>query len=371
VRQRWDEGVQNSQPSWRESKAQGYPHSDRALRAHLEALRGNKKTDLPAACVLDQFSAKTAVWLFMRPVEQLKESARAALLTLLQTSSLAAPMSQLVQEFLPSVQQLEGELRDAWIAQVIASQIKELQRFAKGLERDTAAVLAGLTLSHTKGQAEGQVTRIKLSKRMLYGRAGFALFRQRVLPARSAQTELHEQEPRSSSSAVPAQATDARMEQWGEVIPLALLDVRSLPIMACAHLSAHRRPAATWLAGPGGTRGVPGISLRQLFTCRNVSTSTNGDFVAHPHIGVAGMIHSSSCCGNINQVQLFPNLHRIVARNRRDIGAKLLLSHDRSADPAHACSLMDRLASKHPHPLNRGGSNRDMRIVPGRSERGV
>ncbi len=39
----------------------------------------------------------------------------------------------------------------------------------------------GLTLSHNNGQAEGQVTRIKLIKRMMYGRAGFPLLRQRVL----------------------------------------------------------------------------------------------------------------------------------------------------------------------------------------------
>jgi transposase len=64
---------------------------------------------------------------------------------------------------------------------VKVSAIPELRRFAKGLERDKAAVLAGLTLVPSNGQVEGQVTRIKLIKRMMYGRAGFALLRQRVL----------------------------------------------------------------------------------------------------------------------------------------------------------------------------------------------
>jgi transposase len=63
----------------------------------------------------------------------------------------------------------------------LTSAIPELQRFVKDLERDKAAVLAGLTLIHSNGQVEGQVTRIKLSKRMMYGKAGFALLRQRVL----------------------------------------------------------------------------------------------------------------------------------------------------------------------------------------------
>ncbi len=181
VRQRWDEGVHNIQQIWRELKAQGYPHSDRALRAHLEALRGKKQANLPAASLLDHFSAKTTVWLFMRPLDELKATEREELLTVLQTSSMAQTMYQLVQEFLRIVHSLQGEQLHSWIAKVAASQIKELQQFAKGLERDKAAVLAGLTLSHNNGQVEGQVTRIKLIKRMMFGRAGFALLRQRVL----------------------------------------------------------------------------------------------------------------------------------------------------------------------------------------------
>lgn len=97
MRQRWDEGVHNIQQIWREIKAQGYPHSDRALRAHLEALRGKQQADLPAASLLDHFSAKAAVWLFMRPFDELKENEREELLTILQTSSMAE-MSTPVQK---------------------------------------------------------------------------------------------------------------------------------------------------------------------------------------------------------------------------------------------------------------------------------
>jgi len=71
----------------------------------------------------------------------------------------------------------------SWMSKAEASGIPELQRFANGLQRDKAAILAGLTLIHSNGQVEGQVTRIKLIKRMMFGRAGFALLRQRVLHA--------------------------------------------------------------------------------------------------------------------------------------------------------------------------------------------
>jgi transposase len=64
-----------------------------------------------------------------------------------------------------------------------SSGIEELTRFARGLRDDLAAVTAGLTLEWSNGATEGQIHRLKLMKRQGYGRAGFALLRQRVLQA--------------------------------------------------------------------------------------------------------------------------------------------------------------------------------------------
>lgn len=183
VRKRWDEGVHNIQQIWREVKDQGYPHSDRALRRHLESVRGKTPAELEEAGVLDHFSAKKAVWLLVRPFDDLSKPEQEELLALCQTSATAEKLYQLVQEFFRLVHDRQGTQLDSWLSKVQASGIPELQRFANGLERDKAAVLAGLTLVHSNGQVEGQVTRIKLIKRMMFGRAGFALLRQRVLHA--------------------------------------------------------------------------------------------------------------------------------------------------------------------------------------------
>ncbi len=50
-----------------------------------------------------------------------------------------------------------------------------------GLRRDLAAVQAALDLPWTTSPAEGQINRIKMIKRTMYGRAGFQLLRARVL----------------------------------------------------------------------------------------------------------------------------------------------------------------------------------------------
>jgi len=76
-----------------------------------------------------------------------------------------------------------GEHLASWMSTVRACHIRELSRFVTGLERDKAAVLAGLTLPYSNGQVEGQITKLKLLKRTMYGRAGFPLLRQKVLHA--------------------------------------------------------------------------------------------------------------------------------------------------------------------------------------------
>jgi transposase len=50
-----------------------------------------------------------------------------------------------------------------------------------GTRRDQAAVAAALQLPWSNGMVEGQIHRLKLLKRQMYGRAGFDLLRLRVL----------------------------------------------------------------------------------------------------------------------------------------------------------------------------------------------
>ena len=63
-----------------------------------------------------------------------------------------------------------------------ATGIPALKSFVAGLRRDQSAVAAAFSSEWSSGQVEGQIHRLKLIKRQMYGRAGFALLRRRVLP---------------------------------------------------------------------------------------------------------------------------------------------------------------------------------------------
>jgi transposase len=59
-----------------------------------------------------------------------------------------------------------------------------LRSFVVGVRSDFGAVTAGLTLPFSSGAVEGQVNRIKMLKRQMFGRAGVDLLRKRILLAR-------------------------------------------------------------------------------------------------------------------------------------------------------------------------------------------
>jgi transposase len=90
---------------------------------------------------------------------------------------------ELVQQFTQMLRTRTGEQLDDWLSHVRTSKIRELQGFVAGVERDKEAVKADLTLPFSNGIVEGKVNKLKLVKRMGYGRAGFPLLRQRVLHA--------------------------------------------------------------------------------------------------------------------------------------------------------------------------------------------
>jgi transposase len=89
----------------------------------------------------------------------------------------------LAQDFVTMLTQQQAEVFEAWLQRAEQSGIASLKGLAKGLRRDYAAVTAALTLPWSQGQVEGQITRLKLLKRQMYGRAKFDLLRRRVLHA--------------------------------------------------------------------------------------------------------------------------------------------------------------------------------------------
>lgn len=144
-----------------------------------KAQRSQAVLELP----VEQWTAKQAVWWFIRDPSDLKEKEQQALAVIRQASPTADTVYELAQDFMQMLRHREGQRLDVWLDLVRASHIPELQRFARSIQRDKDADLSGLTLQESNGVVEGKINKLKLIKRMMYGRAEFPLLRQRVLHA--------------------------------------------------------------------------------------------------------------------------------------------------------------------------------------------
>jgi transposase len=183
VLQRWHNRERNGLTLWKEIKEQGYSGTYRSVYRYLETLKQAEVKASANPYRLQKFSATTAVWLFVRDPTTLDEIEREDLAAFCQVSPTLKSAYHLIQEFFSMVHKREGHRLDAWLEQIAKSDLPELQHFAHGVELDKAAVKAGLTWPINNGMVEGQVTKLKLIKRQMYGKAGFPLLRQRVLHA--------------------------------------------------------------------------------------------------------------------------------------------------------------------------------------------
>ncbi len=117
----------------------------------------------------------------MQPPLDLTEEERVALDQMQSVAPQISIAYALAQDFIRLVHEHGSNRLFTWIERALGSSTAELESFAKGLQNGLAAVTAGIALLWTNGQTEGQVNRLKLIKRTLYGRAGFYLLRQRSL----------------------------------------------------------------------------------------------------------------------------------------------------------------------------------------------
>jgi transposase len=177
LHRRWDEGCRSTNQLLEELRARGFRGSERTLRRLTAQLRTHtaKTTPPPAPKVREVTS-----WILTPPDKLLVED-RETLQDISDRCPEIAATIALTREFAEMLTQLRGKDLDDWVSRAEAGPVRELRGFATGLRRDWDAVKAGLTLSYSSGPVEGNVNRIKMIKRQMYGRANHDLLRKRVL----------------------------------------------------------------------------------------------------------------------------------------------------------------------------------------------
>ncbi len=186
--QRWNEGCQEALKLFHEIQAQGYSGSYATVARYVQRLRqaqGQAPRPYmrggPKLKVVESkrppLTARTAMWAILRREAKRDDEAKDLIHRLHEQDAELAEAIDLSEGFAALVRHREAEGLDSWLERAAKSGLTAFQRFASGLRDDYAAVKAGLSLRWSNGPVEGQINRLKMIKRRMFGRANIDLLK--------------------------------------------------------------------------------------------------------------------------------------------------------------------------------------------------
>lgn len=174
----WAAGLHNGSEQWRRLKGQGFRGCLRVVSEWAGRRRRAEKAD--AGTLRRVPSARTIARLMTTGRDALSTSEAVTIAAVEDGVPLLVAARSIIAAFHAMIRKKdEGEL-DAWIERAKASLVASL---ANGIMRDRAAVQAAIISAWSNGQTEGQITKLKLVKRQMYGRAKLDLLEARLIGA--------------------------------------------------------------------------------------------------------------------------------------------------------------------------------------------
>lgn len=174
--EQWTAGCRNASELWRCLKAKGFSgclgvvsewarrrwHAERAPDGHLHKVP----------------SARTIARLMTMARDHLSKADTVMIATIERGVPMLVEARALIDGFHSMIRKKSADDLKPWIACASKSLIAS---FANGIIRDGAAVRAAIVEPWSSGQTEGQITKLKLIKRMMYGRAKLDLLQARLI----------------------------------------------------------------------------------------------------------------------------------------------------------------------------------------------
>lgn len=174
----WASGHRNGTDLWRCLKARGHRGSLRVVsewatrRRRAEAADDKSLQRVP--------SARTIARLMTTGHDTLSKSETVTVAAIEHGVPLLVEAREVITDFHTMIRKKSHADLDPWLKRACTSLVAS---FANGVIKDKAAVNAAIMTSWSNGQTEGQITKLKLVKRQMYGRAKLDLLQARLIGA--------------------------------------------------------------------------------------------------------------------------------------------------------------------------------------------
>jgi transposase len=174
----WTNGCRKGAELWRRLKAEGFSGSLRVVSEWATRRRRSEKVSNRQLQKVP--SARTIARLMTVKRDHMSKTDTVTIAAIEAGVPSLVKARALIDRFHAMIR-MKNELElDPWIAEAKASLISS---FASGIGKDKAAVRAAVTEPWSNGQVEAQITKLKLVKRQMYGRAKIDLLQARLLGA--------------------------------------------------------------------------------------------------------------------------------------------------------------------------------------------
>jgi transposase len=185
IAKRWNAGTREVKQIFRELQSRGYRGSYQTLARYVANELGSTTRKPHAQHLLLPTTVSVpvskAAWVLGKPAEKLDGDEKKLVEQLCQAADWVPQTYALAQGFQKMVRQRQADQLETWLTQAKSSSVAGMRNFALGLERDQEAVHMALSSPWSNGQTEGQVSRLKLLKRQMQGRAKLDLLKQRMV----------------------------------------------------------------------------------------------------------------------------------------------------------------------------------------------
>jgi transposase len=196
LRQRWEAGCRHGRTLFAEIRKLGYMGCYSGLAKFLSPWRQSKAEirraisgfpDAPELQVTTsrgsrQLSPQVAAALLSKVRTDLTSQQARIVDTLKRQCPGFAAMRKLVFGFRAILRGGKVATLHRWMEEARKTGIHSLDRFVRTLKHDLNAVQSAISKPWSNGPVEGHITRLKMLKRQMYGRAGIELLRARLLP---------------------------------------------------------------------------------------------------------------------------------------------------------------------------------------------
>lgn len=175
LEEQWAAGRRNGAALWRQLKSRGFRGS---LRVVTEWATRRRRAERADSGLTRTPSSRTIARLMTVERDRLSKAETVTVTVIENGVPLLVEAREMIGAFQAMIRKKALAELQPWLERARTSLVAS---FANGVMKDQAAVAAAITSGWSNGQTEGQITKLKLVKRQMYGRGKIDLLQARVI----------------------------------------------------------------------------------------------------------------------------------------------------------------------------------------------